>query len=120
MDSFLDISRALQVVFGIGLVIFVHELGHFIAARFFGVRVEVFSLGFGPRILGLRRGATMYQVSAVPIGGYVRMAGEERRGETPRPDDLSAKSVGHAPLDWFVNGETVSTYEDIVAAILAA
>ncbi|MCZ6597900.1 MAG: site-2 protease family protein [Planctomycetota bacterium] len=96
MDSFLDISRALQVVFGIGLVIFVHELGHFIAARLCGVRVEVFSLGFGPRLFGLRRGATLYQVAVIPIGGYVRMAGEERRGDDlpPRSDDLAAKSVG--------------------------
>ena len=86
----------LQAALGIGLVIFVHELGHFVAARMSGVRVEVFSIGMGPRIFSWVRGATRYQLSWIPIGGYVRMAGEERRadGLPPRPDDLSAKSVG--------------------------
>ena len=54
-----------QVAIGIGLVIFVHELGHFLAARLCGVRVEVFSLGFGPRVLGRRIGATLYQVAVI-------------------------------------------------------
>ncbi len=86
----------LQVAFGIGLVIFVHELGHFLAARLCGVRVEVFSLGFGPRLLAWRRGSTTYQVALLPLGGFVRMAGEERLGAggSARPDELPAKSVG--------------------------
>jgi len=74
--SFDSIYRILQVVLGIGLVIFVHEAGHFFAARLCKVRVEVFSLGFGPRLFGWRRGDTLYQVAAVPVGGYVKMAGE--------------------------------------------
>jgi len=91
-----DLFRLLQVVFGIGLVIFVHEAGHFLAARLCGVRVEVFSLGFGPRLFGWRRGATLYQVAAIPVGGYVRMAGEmgDGSGRPPRSDDLVSKSVG--------------------------
>jgi regulator of sigma E protease len=72
---------ALDVLLGIALVlgvmILVHELGHFIAARAFGVRVEVFSIGFGPRLFGWRRGPTDYRVSALPLGGYVRMAGQD-------------------------------------------
>lgn len=85
-----------QVALGIGLVIFVHELGHFLAARACGVRVEIFSLGFGPRVFGWRRGATTYQLALLPLGGFVRMAGEDRfgAGETFRPDELGAKSVG--------------------------
>jgi regulator of sigma E protease len=85
-----------QVALGIGLVIFVHELGHFLAARACGVRVEVFSLGFGPRLFAWRRGATTYQLALLPLGGFVRMAGEDRfgSGEPWRPDDLPAKSVG--------------------------
>jgi regulator of sigma E protease len=88
--------RVLQVVLGIGLVIFVHELGHYLAARWCGVRVETFSLGFGPRLLGKRIGPTYYQVAAIPLGGFCRMAGEERRldGLPPEPDELPAKSVG--------------------------
>ena len=85
-----------MVVFGIGLVIFVHEMGHFIAARLCGVRVETFSLGFGPRLVGWRRGDTLYQIAIVPIGGYVRMAGDERSryDDPPEPDELPAKGPG--------------------------
>jgi len=61
----------------IGVMILVHELGHFWAARFFDVRVDVFSFGFGPRLFGFKKGDTDYRVSAVPFGGYVKMAGEQ-------------------------------------------
>jgi regulator of sigma E protease len=71
----------MDLLFGVALVlgvmILVHELGHFIAARIFGVRVDVFSIGFGPRLFGWKRGATDYRVSALPLGGYVRMAGQD-------------------------------------------
>ena len=72
---------AFDVVFGVvlvlGVMILVHEWGHFIVARLFGVRVDVFSIGFGPRLFGWKRGATDYRISAVPLGGYVRMAGQD-------------------------------------------
>jgi len=61
----------------LGILIFVHELGHFLAARLCGVGVERFSLGFGPRLFGKKIGITDYQVSAIPLGGYVKMIGEE-------------------------------------------
>src|SRR6266481_7823948 len=68
----------------LGIMIFVHEWGHFIAAKLAGVRVEVFSFGFGARLFGVKRGDTDYRLSALPFGGYVRMAGdnpvEERTG----------------------------------------
>src|SRR5262245_38685825 len=91
-----ELARALQVVFGVGLVIFVHELGHYLAARICKVRVETFSLGFGPRLLAKRIGPTTYQIALVPLGGFCRMAGEERRldGLPPAPDELHAQSVG--------------------------
>ena len=59
----------------LGLIVFVHELGHYIAARLTGVRVEVFSIGFGKRLVGWRRGDTDYRISIFPLGGYVRMSG---------------------------------------------
>ena len=62
-------------LFVLGVLIFVHELGHFLAARRHGVRVLTFSLGFGPKILKVTRGETEYCVSAIPLGGYVKMAG---------------------------------------------
>jgi regulator of sigma E protease len=69
----------------LGIMIFVHEWGHFFVAKLCGVRVDVFSLGFGPRLFGVKRGDTDYRISALPFGGYVRMAGdnplEERTGE---------------------------------------
>src|ERR1700738_328048 len=67
----------LGVALVLGVMILVHEWGHFIAARIFGVRVDVFSIGFGPRLFGWKSGATDYRVSALPLGGYVRMAGQD-------------------------------------------
>src|SRR5258708_17574543 len=70
-------NTILGIVLVLGLMILVHELGHFIVARVFGVRVDVFSIGFGPRLFGWKRGATDYRVSALPFGGYVRIAGPD-------------------------------------------
>ena len=75
-----------SIVFTFGLVIFFHELGHLIAAKRMGVKVEKFSLGFGPEWLGFTKGGTRYVVSLIPVGGYVKMAGEhpgEKRKGTP-------------------------------------
>lgn len=60
----------------LGVVIILHELGHFLAARYFKIRVETFSIGFGPRMVGFRRGDTDYRISWLPLGGYVKMAGD--------------------------------------------
>jgi regulator of sigma E protease len=69
-------TSLIAFVFVLGVMIFVHELGHYGVAKLLGIRVEVFSLGFGPRILGFTRGNTDYRVSLLPLGGYVKMAGE--------------------------------------------
>ena len=69
-------NTVLAFLFVLGVLVFVHELGHFMAARRLGVRVLTFSLGFGPKLLKVRRGDTEYCVSAIPLGGYVKMAGE--------------------------------------------
>jgi len=78
------ITAILSVTLVLGIMIFVHEWGHFMAAKLAGVRVDVFSFGFGPRLFGVKRGDTDYRLSALPFGGYVRMAGdnpiEERTG----------------------------------------
>jgi len=66
----------LSVSVVLGIMIFVHEWGHFVAAKLLGVRVDVFSFGFGTRLFGVKRGDTDYRVSALPLGGYVRMAGD--------------------------------------------
>jgi len=61
----------------LSFLIFFHELGHFLAARFFGVRVDVFSIGFGKRLFTIRRGDTDYSLSMIPLGGYVKMKGQD-------------------------------------------
>lgn len=70
-------TDAIVVVIVLGFMIFIHELGHFMAAKAFGVRVLVFSLGFGKRLLHYTSGETDYRISALPFGGYVKMAGDD-------------------------------------------
>src|SRR6266481_10101293 len=76
----------------LGVLVLLHEWGHFIAAKLCGVRVDVFSIGFGPRLFGVKRGDTDYRISGLPLGGYVKMAGdnpiEERKGD---PDEFLSK-----------------------------
>lgn len=79
----------------IGVMILIHELGHFWAARAFDVKVEVFSFGFGPRLFGFRRGETDYRFSLVLFGGYVKMTGEQPgEQETDDPRAYSRKPRG--------------------------
>ncbi|MDI6795355.1 MAG: RIP metalloprotease RseP [Desulfatibacillaceae bacterium] len=80
----------------LGLLVFAHELGHFLFARLFKVGVETFSLGFGPRLFGFKRGMTDYRVSAVPLGGYVKMVGEDP-GDDISPEK-AALSFSHKPV----------------------
>lgn len=79
----------------LGILIFVHEFGHFIVARRLGIGVLKFSLGFGPKIFGFEKGGTEYLVSAVPLGGYVKLLGETPDDEIP-PDQIS-RSFSHSP-----------------------
>jgi regulator of sigma E protease len=98
-----ELFFVLLAVVGIGFLIFIHEAGHYICARLAGVRVLVFSLGFGPRLLGCRVGPTDYRLSAVPLGGYVRVAGEDPTDPIAPPDGLSSKSVPARAL-FFLGG----------------
>lgn len=93
MNLSLTLSNILAFVLTLGVLIFVHEFGHFAMAKLFRIRVEVFSLGFGPRILGWRRNKTDYRISLLPLGGYVKMAGEnpgeDLKGE---PDEFLSRN----------------------------
>lgn len=82
------LGNVLAFVFALGVIIFVHEAGHLLVAKAFRMRVLTFSLGFGKRLWGRRRGETDYRISAVPLGGYVKLAGED-------PDE-----EGHDPRDF--------------------
>ncbi|MCP3959211.1 MAG: RIP metalloprotease RseP [bacterium] len=78
-------------LFALGAIVFVHELGHHVVAKSFGVRVQVFSLGFGKRLWGFERKGTDYRLSLVPLGGYVRMGGELPEERTGDPSDFLSK-----------------------------
>ncbi|MDY6914450.1 MAG: site-2 protease family protein [Planctomycetota bacterium] len=89
----------LMFAIGLGMVVFIHELGHFLAARCVGIKVERFALGFGPRLFGFKWGQTDYCVSLIPLGGYIKMLGQEdfaplKEDEKPDPRSFMAKSVG--------------------------
>jgi regulator of sigma E protease len=87
------LTTLLAFLFVLGVLIFVHELGHFVMARRVGVRVLKFSLGFGPRLIGFTRGDTEYVISAIPLGGYVKMAGENPDDpRSGRDDEFLSKS----------------------------
>jgi regulator of sigma E protease len=91
-------NTLIGVVLVLGIIILVHEWGHFIVARLFKVRVDVFSIGFGPRLFGFKRGDTDWRISALPLGGYIRMAGQDMtdidsgdKAPTGAPDELMSK-----------------------------
>jgi regulator of sigma E protease len=86
------LQTALSFVLVLGILVFIHELGHFSVAKWFGIGVPIFSLGVGPRIFGFRRGGTEYRVSALPLGGYVRLAGDEAdEARTGAPDEFLSR-----------------------------
>jgi regulator of sigma E protease len=94
MSDFLISVAAVAVV--LGFMILIHEFGHYAVAKLLGVRVEVFSIGFGKRLLGFRKGDTDYRISAIPLGGYVKMSGENPMDErTGDPAEFMSHSRWH-------------------------
>lgn len=81
------VTSVIAIILVLGGLIFFHELGHFAIARVFGMGVKTFSLGFGPKLAGFTSGKTEYKLSAIPLGGYVALAGEQGEEETDFPDD---------------------------------
>ena len=88
----------LQFVVGLGVVIFVHELGHFIVAKAVDIRVEQFALGFGTRLFGFRRGETDYRVNLIPMGGYVKLTGQEDFGPLKDEGQRDPRSFPNKPV----------------------
>src|SRR2546425_6627756 len=94
MSGFLTAVISVAVI--LGFMILIHEFGHYAAAKLLGVRVEVFSIGFGKRLLGFRRGETDYRIAAIPLGGYVKMSGENPMDErTGDPKEFLSHSRWH-------------------------
>ncbi len=98
MATFFGTALAFLIVFGI--LVFVHEFGHFFMAKLVGIRVEVFSFGYGKRLFGVKKGDTDYRVSLIPMGGYVKLLGEGlfEPGREVAPDDMMAKTRGQRLL----------------------
>src|SRR5437899_11015968 len=89
-------TDAVVVAMVLGVMILVHDLGHFLAPKAFGVRVRIFSIGFGKRLFGFKRGDTDYRVSALPLGGDVKMPGDEpRESHEPDPAGLLPQPRSH-------------------------
>ncbi|MEM1269275.1 MAG: RIP metalloprotease RseP [Bacteroidota bacterium] len=101
MEALLNIlSYVFWIVIALGVLVFVHELGHFLAAKLFGMRVEQFSIGFPPKIVGKTVGDTEYRIGAVPLGGYVKISGmvdesldTDNLASEPEPWEFRAKPV---------------------------
>ena len=93
--------KAGSIALLLGGLIFVHELGHFIAAKLLGVKVLRFSIGFGPRLFGFTRGETEYRVAVLPLGGYVKMAGDDP-SEDLAPEDRGRGFLEQQPWRRFV------------------
>ncbi len=78
------IITAICVILIFGVIIFIHELGHFLTAKIFGVKVHEFAIGMGPKLFGKQKGDTFYSVRLIPMGGYVKMEGEDENSEDPK------------------------------------
>src|SRR4051794_26133732 len=92
----LPIQKAGYFLLFLGVLVFVHELGHFLVAKWLNVKVLRFSLGFGPRVIGFTRGETEYRISWIPLGGYVKMAGEQPYEELP-PEEAKRGFLAQPP-----------------------
>src|SRR5215217_5823265 len=102
-------------LFVLTVVVFFHELGHFLVARWCGVRVLVFSLGFGPEIVGFNdRQGTRWKLSAVPLGGYVKFFGDENAASVPDQETLAAMTPADRQRSFFA--QTLGRRAAIVAA----
>ena len=97
-DNLDTIISSAEVIIGMGVIIFIHELGHFFFARRVGCRIDVFSVGMGPRLFGFKKGETDYRVSLIPFGGYVKIFGqggiEEKEGDKNDPRFFENKTPG--------------------------
>jgi regulator of sigma E protease len=110
------LTTIFALIIVLGVLIFFHELGHFIMARLFGVGVERFSLGFGPRLFGFQRGRTDYRVSAIPLGGYVKMVGEDPGDEIAEED--IPESFTHQPVSRRILIVAAGPFFNLLLAVL--
>ena len=108
------LQTVLLFVVVVGILVFVHELGHFLVAKRAGIGVLKFSLGFGPKAVGVRRGETEYLLSAIPLGGYVKMVGEDPADQTADP----AKSFQNKSVGWRALVVLAGPGSNVILAVL--
>jgi regulator of sigma E protease len=104
----------LYFIVALGLLVFIHEFGHFIVAKVQGIGVEKFSLGFGPKLFGFRWGETEYLVSALPLGGYVKLHGEEADAEAPK----DKRSYSQRPIRQRIGVVFAGPFMNLLLALL--
>jgi len=97
--------NALFIIPILALLIFLHELGHFVTARRAGMRVEEFGFGLPPRVWGIKRGPTIYSINLIPLGGFVRVLGED--GKSASPESMQSKTIGQRAL-FFAGGSIMN------------
>ena len=107
------LRTAFAVVLNLGILIIVHELGHFLVAKYVGIYVETFSIGFGPTLYSFKRAETEYRLAAFPIGGYVKMAGQE---DLPSEIENEEENAQHVPDDKKFFNKTLLEKAAVVAA----
>ena len=83
-DLITFIINALKIIFVLGFLVLIHECGHFFVAKFFKVKVNEFSIGFGKSLWSTKKGETKYSIRMIPLGGYVSMLGEDERSDDDR------------------------------------
>ena len=98
--SFVILQNIFWFLIMIGVMILIHELGHYWAARFFDVKVDTFSFGFGPRLFGFKKGETDFRFSAILLGGYVKMVGEQPGDEQCRRSAQLPEQASLAAFDY--------------------
>lgn len=106
-------EKIVTFILFLGPLVFFHELGHFFFARLFGVRVEVFSLGFGPKLFKFKKGDTEYAISLIPLGGYVKMYGDDPFNQDAIPEDQRKFSFTHQnkwARFWIVMGGPLANF----------
>lgn len=106
----MDLVSIIYFILLLGFMVFIHELGHFLVAKRAGIRVEEFGIGFPPRLLGFRRGETLYSLNAIPLGGFVKMLGEE--------DPTHPRSFARAPKRWRIAVLVAGSTMNLIAATI--
>src|SRR5207248_9477893 len=113
MSDFL--TSLIAVVAVLGFMILIHEFGHYAVAKWLGVRVEQFAIGFGKRLVGFRKGETDYRINAIPLGGYVKMSGENPMDQ--RTDD-PGEFMNHSRWHRFLIAIAGPTINILLALVL--